>query len=269
MTLPSKRILSTRSRQRPARIYTLSQVQGCVEQLLAAQAAESGAIQLKTPAMQTLKLWSQQGMFQAATSLEEAAQFVMIQVAAAPGRYSSTVKPKAANRNFPDRVSDLGHHKSSLMNPSTPAALPDSAVHIELLGHLLASCEEIKNRMAESDRINNMVYSELVSIKKRLDQHDLQSISADAGKSEDSEVAERTAVINRELIRAINQLDGIGRHAMVSLDREVQAIRSGPQANKSQDGVSPLDVQRILARISNVEQNTIRIVQHLDGKLEQ
>lgn len=239
-----------------------------------------GGHKLTAPAMPTLKLWSKEGVFRSAMTLSKAADIAAARVFAQPGRFKATGRRAAllpevavtpatvhllARTSGTSEPTDVGHQ---------PNRLAGSADTISELQALRADMAALTFRFSELQKISDMAYSSILRMVPLVQAQaaaSQQSTSAPNCSSDSTGSTSSSDAVLAELTRGIDQLDAVRKHVLLSLDRETQAMRQQSSAiqQRSQDGVSPLDVQRILARLSNVEQQSIQIVQLLHEKVKQ
>lgn len=104
----------------------------------------------------------------------------------------------------------------------------------------------------------NDLASKVLAVLEKLDgriSHIENSMKATQLPAGSAAVVPMPVPIPPELKSALDQLDATRRHIMLRFDSEMQfAKQGGPSAGKHFEGASALDIQRVLARISNLEQ---------------
>ena len=242
--------------------------------MLAGVDAGVGGHKLAAPAMPTLKLWSKEGVFRSALTLSKAADIAAARVLAQPGRFKATWRQ--ANL-LPELLvspamslhpANNSKFISATQHPDSLAGTDDAIGEVQALR---ADFAAMNFRLSELKKISDMAYSSILKIVPLLQVQAAASQPSPCEPAGSNELSDSNGAVLAELTRAIEQLDAVRRHVLVSLDRETQAIRQQSNAlqHQSQEGVSFLDVQRILARLSNVEQQNIQIVQLLHEKVKQ
>lgn len=241
----------------PKRSFTLHQLKLEVSRrLLSADPAYFEGVRVGPPAMPTLKLWSKEGVFDSAHTLDRAAQAAIQRIKAAPGRFKvqpgtvivAAAPPKDESHQETPRTSHFGDQIS-----------PGEATTLH------ATLAAMTVRLNNMQRINDIAYSAISRVLMLVE----SQRSMDRAGSVDHLGASVDSVPN-EIVRAIDQLDGIRKHVLMSSEREKQlGQQQSAPVSRMNEGVSALDVQRILARISNVEQKTTQIVQLLEEKHKQ
>ena len=239
------------------RSFTLSQLQLEAGRRLAnADPASFEGVRVSSPAMPTLKLWSKEGVFDTALTLDRAALVVIERVKAAPGRFKAPVGTLSLATSQIPETPHAAHDQT---------AAQSSHEYSEELIAMRASLGAMTARLNSMQKVNDMAYSAISRVLVLMESQPARAkVVSVNGQSVSSEL------VPTEIVRAIDQLDGIRKHVLMSIEREKQlGQQQSAPVSRMNEGVSALDVQRILARISNVEQNTIQIVQLLEGKLKQ
>ena len=247
------------------RAYTLHQVQTEVGRRFDAEGpTDSGGRRLSPPAMPTLKLWSKVGVFNLALTLTKAADIAAARVIAQPERFR-TVNLRSGESEPKAPLVYTRRHGAAV----TQSSNDETKAELQAVRSDLAVMQA---RFNELQRISDMAYS---SIQKLilLVQAQAQSSAIGVGSvgASNNQATSPGDVMPESMVRAIDQLDAVRKHVMLGMNREVQLLRqqSGAVQNRPQEGVSLLDVQRIIARLSNVEQRSIEIVQILQSQVKQ
>lgn len=221
----------------PRKLFSLRQIQSAVSDQLKKQV---GDIDLTSPAMPTLKLWSKQGIFSECTSLSQAVELVLVKVHSRPGRYQVATNPSNLSQVL--RIDSRSHGR--------PAGSTGPNTQDDLLKTIL---EMLARLMEQVSAITHIVNSNETKGSVRI-----TALEAMASKA-------MAAPVSPELTRAVNQLDGVRRHLLVSHDRETHLIRQqNTSVSRQFEYASALDIQRVLAKMSNVEDLLKQIVQKSD-----
>ena len=219
------------SKQAPPKSYTLKEVIAdvmlAIQQMNEPEQHDPGADpsgraptsnELRAPAMPTMKIWSKDGFFKNAPQLHQATALVLERLRSRSRYYA-------------------GAHQGQEATPDRPsAAVPRSPL--------------------ESGNSNQEILAGIRSLGLRLNDIEKYMVNpvplpqaAQAGKADNAE-----SVTLGKILKAVEQLDATRRHIMLRFDSETQLMKQAAAPGGRQfEAASALDVQRILARLSNVE----------------
>lgn len=247
------------------RAYTLQQVQTEVGRRFdAGEPTVPGGWRLSPPAMPTLKLWSKEGVFNKALILSKAADIAAARVTAQPQRFSAVNSRPLGKKQ----------HAASALSQQAGVAVAqtgsdEARAELHAVRNDLAALHE---RFNELQRISDMAYSSIQKLILLVQAQAGAALPQSRAAGYDAHQLDGAgAAVPADMVRAINQLDAVRKHVLVSMDRETQMLRQQGSAvqHRQQEGMSALDAQRIIARLSNVEQQNFLIVQLMQSKVEQ
>ena len=200
------------------RTYTLPKLIESIESVIEqTEQPEPGDQSLRTPSLATVKNWSRTGMFKNAVTLQAATKLAIASM-------------KSNTRYYAD----------SRSKRSGPAPAGSIAPGIEpgLAAQIL---QEIC-----------LVASRLTVIEQSLEKEKRDSPDSSDRRSEGLD--DHSSQAFKQVATVIEQLDATRRHLMVRFDNEMLLCRQSNQPQAQQETPSFLDTQRILLRLSNIEQ---------------
>lgn len=223
------------------RTFTLLELMASIETALNGNAQKSPSIAgdnssslslppaTHAPSLPTLKNWSRTGVFKGAVTLSAATRLALAHMKTNARYYR---EPKSR-----DPLSKSGAEQSH----NARAASERHAAEQDMQAQILCEVRELSQRMGKIEQ-------QLMSSSPKPDAVVATILAQVPGQDTPASDA-----LSRRLLSAIDQLDATRRHLMLRFDSEIQLTKQAGQG-RGADAVSPMDIQRILVRLSNIEQ---------------
>lgn len=176
----------------------------------------------QSPTLPTLKLWSKNGFFKPAKDLSEATALVLERMNGRIRYYSGSDTRRVAPGMKPGIRSVQGPRPESRDESSS-----------DLIEQVLREMKE------QRERING--------IEKYV------ANLAEAGTGAVGEQSGEVLAALAKVTNAINQLDVFRKNLMVRFDNEMQLVKQAGSGQRPFDNASALDMQRVLAKVSQLE----------------
>lgn len=192
---------------------------------------------MRTPSLATLKSWSSKKFFIGTSSLEAATIRVIDRMnsSSTTPYYSDNTRSRGrpSQQNLSTFASSTAQRGSASqpicsLDPADPDAgltQPESNQEVLQLKQTVLSMQ---------GQLNNIVNS-------------LQVLNT-------SRVNAAALPVNEQLVQAVVQLDAVRRHLMLRMDNEMVLVKQSNSTSKQHEVPSAMDAQRILARLSNIEE---------------
>lgn len=213
-----------RQAKRGERTFTLLELQAAIASAISD--GDSDLQKLRPPSMPTMKNWSRSGFFDKARTAPAAIQLVLTHLRANPRYYPeasvTTLKAEPSQSNSP---------------PHTRIEQVAANIQNETLRSIEARLNDIEKSIASFS----------------------QASGKPAGPTDDPH-----KLLNR-VLSAVEFADSTRKQGMVRLDEEIQKARSGHSgalpltSSKQAEASASMDIQRVIGRVSQVEQKLVGV----------
>lgn len=240
---------TSKARTKLRREYTLDDLRTSVALAMREMVQPGGEIDqdpiFLAPSMATLKLWSKNGLLDEIPFLASATRLV-VKKQMERQRYYPKLKGSTAN----DITTD-----SSVAKPSKikPESFNSNGLNATVGDSLLACFKSLQSEIgALTQRINDIANS--IQLHRQPGRgYEAPPVAVPQNKPTQSDA--------EKVIQAIAQLDALRKHLMLRMDSEIQLMKPASTAGRQFEGASALDIQRVLAKVSNVEALVNRVLQ--------